>query len=341
MGFLPPIPPLILWSGFVAMIVAMLLADLIIFHKRRHIITVKEALAWTGVWISLALLFNLFVWLEFGHEAALQFLTGYLIEKSLSVDNLFVILLIFASLKIEERFQHEVLFWGIIGALFMRGSLIIVGTALVERFHWVLYVFGVFLLYAAYKLLVKRDDNFDPRQSWIVRMTSKVVPVWKDHQNGAFVQRKNGRFAITILFVALLVIEFTDLVFAFDSIPAIFAVTTNPFIIFTSNIFAILGLRSLYFVIARINDLFEYLNIGLAIVLAFIGCKMLFERWIHIPILLSLAIIVSVLAAAMTLSVSHQRRVQREEERARRRSIREEARRRIARRAERLPTSDD
>ncbi len=341
MSLIPPIPPIVLWGSFITIILLMLVVDLAVFHRKHRAISIKEALIWTAVWIISALLFNVFVWLEFGREAALQFLTGYLIEKSLSVDNLFVILIIFAGLKIEPKFQHEVLFWGIVGALIMRGALIIVGTALVERFHWILYLFGAFLLYAAYKILVKRDEEFDPHESGILRMIHRVVPVRRNHGDGAFVRRKNGRLGITILLIALLVIEVTDLVFAFDSIPAIFAITTNPFIVFTSNIFAILGLRSLYFVIAKAHGLFEYLNVGLAVVLAFIGCKMLLDWWIHIPILVSLAIIISVLAAAMTLSVSHQRRIQREEARARQRGIREEARRRIARRAERLPASDD
>lgn len=324
MTFLPPIPPPLLWSGFLMMVIIMLLVDIIIFHKKHHEISITEALIWTFIWIGLALLFNIFVFLEFGREAALQYLTGYIIEKSLSVDNLFVILVIFAAFKIEKKYQHEVLFWGIVGALVMRGAMIIIGAALVERFHWILYLFGVFLIYAGIKMLFKDDEEFDPHESWVVRWTHKIVPIWRNHRNGKFWYVKKGVFGITLLFVTLLVIEATDLVFALDSIPAIFAISTNPFIVFTSNIFAILGLRSLYFVIAKTSDLFKYLNIGLAIVLCFIGFKMLVDRWIEIPILLSLEIVLLVLAGTIILSVLSDRRQRREKELRKRRGSKDD-----------------
>jgi len=307
-----------LWGGFILLVIIFLVIDIVVFHKDHHAISVKEALIWTCIWFGLALLFNVFIWWYFGQEQALQFLTGYLIEKSLSVDNLFVILMIFTAFRIAPKYQHEVLFWGILGAIIMRGALILLGTALVDRFHWILYVFGAFLIYGGFKMLFKDDDDFDPHKSWVVRMIHKVVHVSRNHDDGKFIKRTNqkGRllpYSVTLLFVALIVIEATDLVFAFDSIPAIFAITTNPFIVFTSNIFAILGLRSLYFVIAKTHDLFKYLNIGLAIVLMFIGVKMLIEPWVHIPVLLSLEIVILILADTMILSVLSDRDIRRKE----------------------------
>jgi tellurite resistance protein TerC len=319
MALLPHINPTLLWSGFIALIAVFLAVDIVIFHKKHHAISIKEALVWTGVWVALSLLFNVFVWLEFGSEPAVQFFTGYLIEKSLSVDNLFVILLIFTAFKIEHKFQHEVLFWGIVGALVMRGALIVLGSALVTRFVWVMLLFGAFIIYAGIKMAFKRDEEFDPHESWIVRTVRKVVHVTRDHADGRFIKKEKGRTVITILLVALIVIEFTDLIFAFDSIPAIFAITTDPFIVFTSNIFAILGLRSLYFVIAKTHDLFFYLNYGLATILVFIGAKMLYEtagellhrEWPHLNIFVSLGVVILVLVVSILASIAHQQRQRR------------------------------
>jgi tellurite resistance protein TerC len=293
-----------MWIGFIAMVAIFLIIDLGVFNKKQHEVSVKEALIWTGVWFGLAMVFNLFLYLEFGSETALNFFGGYLLEKSLSIDNIFVIFLVFASFKIEKKYQHKILFWGIIGAIVLRGILILLGTALVERFEWVFYVFGAFLLYSAVQLVRKKDEEFDPHDSWIVKMIHKIVPVVKDHTDGKMIVKHNGKKAITILFVALIIVEFTDLVFAFDSIPAIFGITTDPFIVFTSNIFAILGLRSLYFVVAKVHDAFHYLNYGLAIILAFIGIKMIIANWVHISTMISLLVIFAVLAMAVLASLA-------------------------------------
>lgn len=305
MVVIPGVSPIIMWGGFILLILVFLLIDLGFFNKKNHVISIKEALLWTLVWFSLAMLFNLFVYLEFGTEPALQFFTGYLIEKSLSVDNLFVMLLIFTSFKIHAKYQHRILFWGILGALIMRGLMIGVGAALVAKFHWLLYIFGAFLIYAGIKMFMKKEDNFDPHEAWIVRFVHKFVPVSRKHKEDRFFTKENGRIAVTLAFMTLLVIEFTDLVFALDSIPAIFAITTDAYLVFTSNVFAILGLRSLYFVMARAHDLFHYLNIGLAVILIFIGLKMLLEKWVHISIFMSLGVVVLILAVSIIASVLH------------------------------------
>ncbi len=302
---IPGVHPWVMWSAFVALVIFFLIIDLIVVHKKEHIISLKEALIWTAVWFSLAMIFDGFLWWEFGHDVGLKFLTGYLIEKSLSVDNLFVMLLIFTSFKIAPKFQHRVLFWGILGALVMRGLLIWLGTALISKFEWILYIFGAFLIYAGFKMFFKKDEEFDPHDSFIVRMIRKVMHVSKKRDVHHFFVRENSRWGITILFVSLLVIEATDVTFAFDSIPAIFAITTDPFIVFTSNVFAILGLRSLYFVIARAHDIFHYLNVGLAIVLSFVGLKLLLSHFIHISILPSLGVVIAVIGLSIVASIVH------------------------------------
>jgi tellurite resistance protein TerC len=300
---IPGVSPIFMWIGFLILVIIFLIVDLGIFNKKEHEISIKEALTWTGVWFSLAMIFDLFLYFEFGSGTSLNFFGGYLLEKALSVDNIFVIFLVFMSFRIEKKYQHKILFWGILGAIILRGTLILLGTALVERFHWIFYAFGIFLIYSASQMLVKKDEDFDPHESWIVKLIHKIVPVVRDHKNGKLFIKDKGRMVVTILFVTLIVVEFTDLVFAFDSIPAIFGITTDPFIVFTSNIFAILGLRSLYFVIAKVHDLFHYLNYGLAVVLSFIGLKMLFMDFIHISTGLSLIIIFIVLAIAVLVSI--------------------------------------
>jgi len=300
---IPGVNPIFMWAGFILLIFIFLIIDLGLFNKKKHVVSVKEALTWTGVWIGLSLIFCIFIWLEFGSEAGFKFLGGYLLEKSLSVDNIFVIFLIFASFKILPQYQHKILFWGIIGALIMRGILIGVGSALVSRFVWVMYIFGAFLIYSGINMFFKKEDDFDPHDSWIVRTIHSLVPVTRDHKDGRLILKENGKIAITIMFVTLIVIEFTDVMFAFDSIPAIFGITTDPFIVFTSNIFAILGLRSLYFVIARIHEMFVYLNIGLAIILIFIGLKMIAAGFIQISLFLSLGIVFAVLFVSILASV--------------------------------------
>jgi tellurite resistance protein TerC len=301
---IPGVSPWIMWIGFLVLIFIFLFLDLGIFNKKKHMPSIKEALMWTGIWISMSLLFNVFVWLEFGGEVGLQFLGGYLLEKALSVDNIFVMFLIFTHFQIPGKYQHKILFWGIIGALIMRGILIGAGTALVSRFHWIFYIFGAFLIYSGIKMLFSKDEEYDPHDSKVVKCIHKIVPVARDHKNGKMWVRENGKFAITILMVTLIMIEFTDVVFAFDSIPAIFGITTDPFIVFTSNIFAILGLRSLYFVIAQVHDIFVYLNYGLSVILVFIGAKMLLERWIEVSLAVSLGVVFSILAISIIASIT-------------------------------------
>jgi tellurite resistance protein TerC len=292
-----------LWAGFVVMVLIFLALDLGVFHRKTHAVSVNEALAWAAVWFGLAMLFNLAYWLACGHEAGLQFFTGYLIEKSLSVDNLFVILLIFVSFRIPVTQQHRVLFWGIIGALVMRGLLIALGAALIARFDWIFYVFGAFLIWTGGKMLFEKEDDFDPHDGWVVRAVKKVVHVTKKDYGAKFFVKEKGKLAVTTLFVALLVVEITDVVFAFDSIPAIFAITTDPFIVFTSNVFAILGLRSLYFVIAKAHDLFSHLKTGLAIILLFIGVKLLLKDVYHMSIFVSLEVVIGILATSIAYSM--------------------------------------
>lgn len=291
--------------GFNLFVVVMLALDLGIFHRQNHVVKVREALAWCAVWLMLALLFNGLVWLWKGPEPALQFLAGYLIEESLSVDNLFVFLLVFSYFKVPALFQHRVLFWGIVGAMLMRAVLILVGTALIQRFHWVMYIFGLFLLITGIKLGMSReeDEELDPGKNPVVRLVRRIFPITEGYREGKFFLRENGRLFATPLFVVLMVVETTDLVFALDSIPAIFAVTTDPFIVYTSNIFAILGLRSLYFALAGMMELFHYLRHGLAVILSFVGVKMLLADIYKIPIALALCLIAAVLAFAIYASL--------------------------------------
>lgn len=291
--------------GFNLFVVLMLILDLGVFHRQNHVVKVREALAWCAVWIFLALIFNCIIWIWKGPEPALQFLAGYLIEKSLSVDNLFVFLLVFSYFKVPPLFQHKVLFWGIVGAMLMRAVLILVGTALLQRFHWVMYIFGLFLLVTGIKLGMshEEDEELDPGKNPVVRLVRRIFPITEGYQEGKFFLRSNGRLFATPLFIVLMVVETTDLVFALDSIPAIFAVTTDPFIVYTSNIFAILGLRSLYFALAGMMELFHYLRHGLAVILSFVGIKMLLTDIYKIPIALALFIIAAVLAFAVYASV--------------------------------------
>jgi tellurite resistance protein TerC len=296
--------PWYMWAGFVALVLAFLAIDLGIFHRKTHAVSIKEAVIWAVVWFGAAMIFNALVLWQCGAQKGLEFFTGYIIEKSLSVDNLFVILLVFTAFSIPAKLQHRVLFWGIVGALVMRGALIGIGAALITRFDWIFYLFGAFLLYTGFKMFFEKEEKFDPKKSWIVRWIERIVPVQKldsDH----FFTRHKGKFAVTILFVALIVVEFTDLVFAFDSIPAIFAITTDPFIVFTSNVFAILGLRSLYFVIAKAHDMFSHLKTGLAVILVFIGLKLLAKDIYHMNIFVSLGVVLGILAISIIASIFH------------------------------------
>jgi tellurite resistance protein TerC len=303
------------WVGFIACILVFLALDLGVFHRRAHVVRFKEALGWTTLWFCLAMLFSLGLRKTRGRDESLEFLTGYLIELSLSMDNVFVIALIFTYFKIPGEYQHRVLFWGILGALVMRGAMIGAGVALISLLHWVLYVFAVLLIASGIKMMFV-DSNPDPEKNIVIRLAKKFYPVSPDLDGQNFTTHWNGGLALTPLALVLLMVETTDLVFALDSIPAIFAVTTNPFIIFTSNVFAILGLRSLYFVLAGAIGYFRYLKYGLSLVLVFIGVKMLLApsknhpMWfqVKIPISTSLIVVASIILISILLSLIAARR---------------------------------
>jgi len=293
------------WVGFNTLIFIMLALDLGVFNRKAHKVPVKEALTWSSVWITLALLFDVFIFFELGKTKALEFLTGYVIEYSLSVDNIFVFILIFTYFGVPDKYQHKVLFWGIIGALVMRGIFIFTGVALIKRFHWVVLIFGGFLVYTGIRMLFQKETpQVDPDKNPVVRFFRRFLPVTDDLHGGKLFIRQNRRVLATPLFLVLLIIETSDLIFAVDSIPAILAISKDTFIVYTSNIFAILGLRSLYFAVSGIMGLFRYLKTGLAFVLAFVGFKML-ASFLHfeIPILLSLAVIISILLVSILSSV--------------------------------------
>lgn len=296
-----------LWIGFIAFVLAMLAIDLGIFHRKSHVVGVREALIWSGVWISLALVFNVGVWWMFGAERGIEFLTGYLIEKSLSVDNIFVFVIIFSALGIPPLYQHRVLYWGIMSALILRAAMIFAGAALLAQFHWLIYVFGAFLIITAIKLFIQRGKEEHPEQGWAMRTARRLIPSTAQPDGDRFFTRQNGRRVATPLFMALIMVEVTDVIFAVDSIPAIFAITSDPFIVFTSNIFAILGLRSLFFLLAGVVDKFRYLKVGLAGVLAFVGAKMTMVDVLKVPPVFSLGVIALILGAAIgaSLYVSH------------------------------------
>ena len=291
------------WIGFNAFVLAMLALDLGVFHRRAHVVRPKEAGIWVAVWVSLAMLFAAGLALFKDGHTALTFVTGYVIEESLSVDNIFVILLIFSYFGVPEKYQHRVLFWGIVGALVMRGTFIGLGTLLLARFHWVIYVFGAMLVVTGIRMAFKQDEEFDGDNNAIVRAARRTLPFTSSYDGQHFFMLENSRRVATPLFLVLILVEFTDLIFAIDSIPAIFAVTSDPFIVYTSNIFAVLGLRSMYFLLAHVVHRFHYLKYGLAVILTFVGVKMLLEAWYRIPIFVALAVILVVLGLSVLLSV--------------------------------------
>ncbi len=295
-------PPLV-WVGFAVLVVAVLAIDLGIFNRKAHVVAPREALAWTAVWVALALGFNLFVWYRFGRNAAEEFLTGYAIEKALSVDNLFVMYAVFTALTIPAAYQHRVLFWGIAGAAVMRTLMVFAGVALLASFHWLIFVFGGFLVVTGLKMLVRKDERPHPENSRVLAAIKRVLPVSDDMHGGKMFVRLDGALTATPLFLALVAIEASDAVFAIDSIFAIFAVTTDPFIVLTSNIFAILGLRSLYFVLSGAAERFKYVQPGLALVLVFVGVKMTVSDWVKVPVLASLAVIVFLVGGSVVASV--------------------------------------
>jgi tellurite resistance protein TerC len=297
------------WVGFNVVVLAILALDLGVLHRRSEKVSLKEAAIWSGVWVALSLCFAFAIYQTMGKESGLEFLTGYLIEYALSVDNIFVFVLIFTYFKVPEKYQHRVLFWGIIGALVLRGVMIVAGSALVTRFSWTLYIFGAFLVFTGLRMALQKDEDvYNPDRDPILRLAKRVVPVTDDYHGDSFFIRqadKTGklRYAATPLFIVLLIVDTTDIIFATDSIPAIFAVTRDPFIVYTSNICAVLGLRALYFLLASVVDKFVYLKLGLSLVLVFIGGKMLLEHWIHLPIVASLGVVGAVLAASIVASL--------------------------------------
>ncbi len=297
-----------LWIGFNLFVLAMLALDLGVFHRTAHEISLKEAATWSAVWIALALVFNVGVWQLMGAERGTQFLTGYLIEKSLSVDNIFVFALIFSYFAVPPIYQHRVLFWGILGALVMRAIFIAAGAILIAEFHWIVYVFGAFLVVTGIKMALTPDKGLEPDRNPVLRLVRRLVRVTDRYHGQKFFVRENGVLVATPLFLVLVLVEATDLIFAVDSIPAIFAITTDPFIVYTSNVFAILGLRSLYFLLAGVMHKFEYLKLGLAAVLVFVGTKMALVDVYKIPSSVSLAVVGTLLALAIAASLWKPRR---------------------------------
>ena len=294
-----------LWIGFSIFVLAMLALDLGVFHRKSHTVGMKEALTWSAVWIALALLFNAGIWYWRGPDQGLTFLTGYVVELSLSVDNLFVFLLIFAYFKVPAQYQHKVLFWGILGALVMRAVFIGAGIALIQKFHWIIYFFGAVLVISGLKMAFEKDKEVHPEKNPVLKIFRRFMPVTGEYHGGDFFVKRGQLWAATPLFIVLLMLETTDLVFAVDSVPAVLAITTDPFIVYTSNVFAILGLRSMFFALAGIMKLFHYLHYGLAAVLVFVGAKMLLAGFYKIPTLASLLVIVGLLAVAVVASLIH------------------------------------
>ncbi len=293
-----------LWIGFNLFVLMMLALDLGVFHRRAHVVSMKESLTWTVVWIGLAMMFNVGIWHYAGSQKAAEFLAGYVLEKSLSVDNVFVFALLFSCFRVPLVYQHKVLFWGVLGALVMRAVMIVAGAALIARFNWVMYVFGGFLVLTGTKMILKQETEIQPERNLMVRWFKRLMPVTPDYRGDRFFVREHGVRMATPLFVVLLLVEMSDLIFAVDSIPAIFAVTKDPFIVYTSNVFAILGLRSLYFALAGVMDKFRFLKLGLGLVLAFVGVKMILSlsAW-KIDILVSLGVIVMILAVSIAGSL--------------------------------------
>ncbi len=292
-----------LWIGFNVFVLIMLALDLGVFHRKAHEVNIKEALIWSFVWIALAMVFNYGIYEYMGKAKALEFFTGYVIEKSLSVDNIFVFILVFSFFKVPAKYQHKVLFWGILGALVMRIILIFSGVALLTKFHWLIYVFGGFLIFTGIKMLIQKDSHVEPDKNILVRLFKKFYPVTNDYHGDKFFVKSDGRKLATPMFVVLLVIEFTDLVFAVDSIPAILAITQDTFIVYTSNVFAILGLRSLYFALAGVMKYFRFLKIGLSVILVFVGLKMMAVDFYKLPTEISLAVIASILIISVVASL--------------------------------------
>jgi tellurite resistance protein TerC len=300
-----------LWAGFTLFVLALLALDLGVFHRKAHAVSLREATLWSAGWIALSLLFNAGIWWLRGTDPALQFLAGYLIEKSLSVDNIFIFALIFSYFSVPAAYQHRVLFWGILGALVLRAAFILAGSALLASFHWILYVFGAFLILTGLRMAFQREVEVHPEKNPVLRLVRRIVPVTPGYEEARLFVRRGGRFMATPLLLVLAVVESTDLVFAVDSIPAVFAVTSDPFLVYTSNVFAILGLRSLYFLLAGVMQKFVYLKLGLAAVLVFVGGKMTLSEVWKIPSAVSLLVIAALLALSIVASLRKNRREER------------------------------
>lgn len=302
------------YVGFTAFVLTMLALDLGVFHRKAHVVRPKEAGMWVGIWMTLALVFAAILYFWRGSEPALLFVTGYLIEQSLSVDNLFVIVMIFSYFSVPAKYQHRVLFWGILGALIMRGIFIGVGTILIARFMWIMYIFGAFLIFTGIRMAFEQDEAFDAEKNIVMRTARRFLRVTDRYDDQRFLTVENGVNVATPLLLVLILVEFTDLVFAVDSIPAIFAVTTDPFLVYTSNVFAILGLRSMYFLLSGIVHKFVYLKYGLSVILTFVGAKMVIVDFYHVPLLLSLGVIIVTLAISIAASLMYPKEVAEEKQ---------------------------
>ncbi len=296
-----------LWGGFSLLILLLLMLDLSVFHRKSHEVKIKEALIWTAIWITLALIFNAFVYSYFGKAKALEFFTAYVIEKSLSVDNIFVMIMIFSYFQVPGKYQHKVLFWGVLGALVMRLIFIYAGIELIEKFHWLIYIFGAFLAYTGIRMLIGQDKPIEPAKNPLVRIVKRFLPVTDHFVGDRFFVRRKLKLWATPLFIVVVLIEATDLIFAVDSVPAIIAISSDQFIVYTSNVFAILGLRSLYFALAGVEQYFKYLKYGLSAILVFVGVKMTIVDFYKIPVEISLGVIVSLLIMSMAASLISQK----------------------------------
>jgi tellurite resistance protein TerC len=299
----------LLWSIFSIFVLGMLALDLGVFSRKPHEVRFKEAMSWSIVWVVLSLLFNAWIYFRFGSDKALEFLTGYVIEKALSVDNIFVFVVLFAAFAVPKMYEHRVLFWGVIGAIVLRAIFIALGAALISRFHWVMYVFGAILIFTGIRLLIQSEHEPHPERNPMFRFARKFIPAVPEYHGKSFFVKLNGKWFATPLFLVLIAIEATDVVFAVDSIPAIFAITDDPFLVYTSNIFAILGLRAMYFLLAGVIEKFHLLKVGLALVLLFVGTKMVIVGWYKVPIGVSLGVIALVLTGSVVASILWPKRV--------------------------------
>jgi tellurite resistance protein TerC len=298
------------WAGFGLLVVILLFLDLAVFHRKAHRIKPVEAAWTTAFWVALALIFNGWIWVQFGSDRGLKFLTGYLIEEALSIDNIFVFVVIFRHFAVKPEYQHRILFWGILGAIFMRLGFILAGTALIKHFHAIVYLFGAILIYTGVRLMFHRETEIDPERSWVLRLFRRWVPTTTEYEGARFLIRRDGRTYATPLLLVLVVVETTDVMFAVDSVPAILAITTDRFIVFTSNIFAILGLRSIYFLLAGMMEAFRFLKVGLSLILLFVGAKMIAVGWLieEIPVVASLGVIATIMAGSVVASLAFPRR---------------------------------